>query len=246
MKPIPKEDLDLIRDAALACGYIPVEHHAREFTAIHVKHNAASKQRYWNPLQPSTGHLAEVMALCSIELSTDTVECDCVEAYCYDCFHGYNVSYGRAVTTFEPWNFDQNEASLQARIAAICRCATLAAAMKTRFGANRHGQVAHHAPDGFDRVIVVEEHARNLFLIALRDLGVQVSILELKGSNLDAVKARQQYAPFHEESSQAAIYFNCNSNIEDAVLATIQHFGPKGDFPHAKFPFNLYDYQKSL
>lgn len=109
MKPIPKEDLELIRDAAQACGFITVEHNAREFTAIHVKHSAGAKQRYWNPLQPSTGHLAELMALCSIELSTDYANCQCAEAYCYDYFHGYSVSYGRAVMSFPDWSFDRTK-----------------------------------------------------------------------------------------------------------------------------------------
>lgn len=247
MKPIPQEDLDLIRDAALACGYIPVEHHAREFTAIHVKHNAADRQRYWNPLQPSTGHLAEVMALCSIELSTDFAECDCVEAYCYDYFHGYCVSYGRAVTTFPEWNFDANAESLKTRMEVICRCATLAAAMKTRFGRNRSGQVAQHGPTAHqDRVIVVADHALNIFLIALQDRHIDYVTKELSGAFLESVKQRDQYAPFHDESNQTAVYFNSTFNIEDAVLSTLEYFGPRGELPNLKFPFNLHDYQQTL
>lgn len=250
MKPIPKEDLDLIRDAAQACGFITVEHNAREFTAVHVKHSAGAKQRYWNPLQPSTGHLAELMALCSIELSTDYANCQCAEAYCYDYFHGYSVSYGRAVMSFPDWSYDSNEESMQERLRIICRVVALAAAMKTAFGRNRKGQAAQYGPSShLDRVVVVAEHALNVFLIALRELKVEHATQDLSGEFLSNVYTRDPDAPFSEDLNQTAVYFNSKFTdaVDEAVLYTLQYFGPSGSSSgRSEFPFNLHDYNSTL
>jgi len=244
MRVIPKEDLELIHDAALAAGLEPVEHSAREFKAIHVK--TRNGQRYWNPLLPETGHLAELMASCSIELYTDMGECNCVEAQCYDFYYGYSVSYGRAVINFPEDTAELPYSTRELRGFQLCRAAVMAAAMKTRFGRNRGGQPAQYgASRHLDRVIVANELQLPWFLECLRQAGIHHQLKELSGSFLDEVKQRDQYAPFAEELNQTAVYFNSASDIEDAVLQTIEH-NPEHHGKDSRFPFNLHDYNNVL
>lgn len=244
MRSLNQEELDLCRDSAIACGYKPVEHHAREFTAIHIREDF--KQRFWNPLDPKNGQLAELMSRCSIELYTDWAKCNCVEAKCFDYYYGYSVAYGVAVVNGPDNIIDQDAVTRELRTKAICEAATLAAAMKTRFGRNKGGQPTNSngvlGVSGY-KVMVCDVSVLEAFVAELAEQCIPHGHMHLDSDTVARAKAVNVAAPFSEELTSTAIYFHDKFDIEDAVLTVLErHQGST----KKSFPFNFHDYLATL
>jgi hypothetical protein len=64
------EDRELLWDAALGCGFVPIEFKVRENVSIHL-YLGDNPSMYWNPLDPKTGHHFDILRARAMDIRLD-------------------------------------------------------------------------------------------------------------------------------------------------------------------------------